>query len=160
LKSFHKTWFIGIPAFIIDRAAKLWAGKALQGNGTLIALPRLLELRYTENRGIALGFLSGEIAATLLLPLIAAAVWFLVFRRYRPTPFTAAASSLILGGFAGNFLDRLLYGYVVDMLFFPFLPWFICNVADVAISLGVGMVGFSLLFRARDWSEKRAKVNG
>ena len=144
---------------ILDRAVKLWAGKALRGNGTLLALPSLLELCYTENRGIALGFLSGEVTATLFLPLVAATVWFLVFRRYLPTPFTAAASSLILGGFAGNFLDRLLYGYVVDMLFFPFLPWFICNVADVAICLGVGMIGFSLLFRARDWGGTRAKEN-
>ena len=67
------------------------------------------------------------------------------------------ACGLILGGFLGNYLERLLQGYVVDMIYFPFMPWFVCNVADAAVCFGVALLMFSLLLRPQDWREKNAK---
>lgn len=158
----RKALFAGIFAFVLaaDRLTKLWVASALMGSGARAVIPLLLELRYSENRGMALGLLSGNTMATLVLPIVAVGVWFFVFRRYIPTRYTAIASSAMLGGFAGNFLDRLLMGYVVDMIYFPFLPWFVCNVADIAICLGVAMMAFSLLLRPQDWREKHAKEDG
>ena len=63
------------------------------------------------------------------------------------------AAGLIVGGFLGNFGERLLFGSVVDMLYFPWLPWFICNGADIAICFGVAMLVISTLFRPQDWRE-------
>ena len=136
------------------------AGAVLAGTQEPLIIFPLLEFRYSENRGMALGFLSGNEWATLLLPLAAVAVWFFVFRKYQPTRFSAVASALMLGGFAGNFLDRLTMGYVVDMIYFPFLPWFICNVADIAICLGVAMMAVSLLARPMDLGVKHAEEDG
>ena len=65
------------------------------------------------------------------------------------------AAGLIVGGFLGNFGERLLFGSVVDMLYFPWLPWFICNVADIAICFGVAMLVISTLLRPQDWRERR-----
>ena len=146
--------------FAVDRVVKLWAEHTLRGLGPQRIIPFLLEFRYSQNRGMALGLLSGNVLATILLPLIALLIWFIVFRKYRVTLFTIAASALMLGGFAGNFLDRLLFRYVVDMIYFPFLPWFICNVADIGICAGVGMMGVSLIFRPQDWREKHEQENG
>ena len=78
----------------------------------------------------------------------------LMMRRYRITRFTAAACGMVLGGFIGNFAERLLFGYVRDMIFFPWLPWFVCNVADIFICFGVAALAFSLIFRPQDWQEK------
>ncbi len=153
-------WGILAGVFSADWAVKAWAGAALKGQRVWRALPHVLEFRYSENRGMALGFLSGNVLASLVMPIVAVAAWLLVFRKYRPTPFTRAASAMMLGGFAGNFVDRLMLGYVVDMLYFPFLPWFICNVADIAICAGVLMLAVSLLFRPQDWREKNAKDDG
>ena len=65
------------------------------------------------------------------------------------------AAGLIVGGFLGNFGERLLFGSVVDMLYFPWLPWFICNGADIAICFGVAMLVISTLLRPQDWRERR-----
>jgi len=151
---------IWASVFALDRLTKLWAEAELAGKEGSRVIFFLLELRYSENRGMALGFLAGNEWATLLLPLVAVAIWFFVFRKYQSTRFTAVASALMLGGFAGNFLDRLTLGYVVDMIYFPFLPWFICNVADIAICLGVAMMAVSLLVRPMDWGVKHAEEDG
>lgn len=150
-------WGILAGVFAGDWAVKAWASAALKGQPSWAVIPELLELRYSENRGMALGILAGSNWASLLLPLLAVGVWLWVFRRYVPTRFTLCASALMLGGFAGNFVDRLLLGYVVDMIYFPFMPWFICNVADIAICAGVLMLAASLILRPTDWREKHAK---
>lgn len=74
-------------------------------------------------------------------------------RHYRMTPFTRTACGLILGGFLGNFIQRLISGYVLDMIYFPWLPFFVCNVADICICFGVALLAFSLLLRPQDWEE-------
>ena len=153
-------WGILAAVAAIDRVTKLWAGTALGGGKTLVALQGLLHLRYTQNRGMALGFLSGQWLANLALPVVAVVVWLVLGRRYEDTRYKRAASALMLGGFAGNFTDRLLFGYVVDMIYFPWLPWFVCNVADIAICAGVVMLVISLAFRPQDWREKSAKDDG
>ncbi|MCL1854938.1 MAG: signal peptidase II [Clostridia bacterium] len=141
----------------LDRAAKIWAGSLLVRAGSMVILPCLLEFRYTVNRGMALGFLSGQWLPSLILPLAAVMVWLLVGRRYKATRYKRIATALMLGGFAGNFADRLLFGHVVDMIFFPWLPWFVCNLADIAICGGVAMLAVSLLFRPQDWSDRHGK---
>ena len=54
-----------------------------------------------------------------MLPLLAVGVGVLALRRFRLSKFMLTAAGLIAGGFFGNFLDRVLFGYVVDMIYFP-----------------------------------------
>ena len=51
---------------------------------------------------------------------------------------------LILGGAAGNLIDRMRFGYVIDFL--DFRVWPVFNIADITITAGVIMVIFYLLF--------------
>lgn len=59
-------------------------------------------------------------------------------------PFFMYGLSLILGGGAGNLIDRFRFRSVVDFLHFSFWPVF--NVADIAITVGVGLIIINLLF--------------
>lgn len=127
------------------------------GNGDVTAIPGLLTLRLTHNDGIALGLMSGNKIALLVLPVVIVLCGWFMLRKYQITPYIRVACGLILGGFMGNYLERLLQGYVVDMVYFPFMPWFVCNVADVAVCFGVALLVISLLFRPQDWREKDAK---
>ena len=127
------------------------------GNGDVFAISGLLTLRLTHNDGIALGLMSGNKLALLVLPVVIVLCGWLMLRKYQPTLYVRMACGLILGGFLGNYIERLVQGYVVDMLYFPFLPWFVCNIADVAVCFGVVLLVFSLLFRPGDWREKNAE---
>ncbi len=150
-------WILTALTLIADRAAKLIAQNAMTLGEHIVVLREVLELRFTHNTGMALGILSGHTAAGIVLPLIAVALGIVILRRYKLSRFVLAAAGLILGGFFGNFIDRVLFGYVVDMVYFPWLPFFICNVADIAITCGAVLTGISLLFRSRDWRLKHEK---
>ena len=147
-------WLWGITALALagDVISK-WLAAVFVQNQT-IRIGRLAELRCTHNTGMALGIFADHAWAGLLLPLAAILCGWALMRRYRSTRFTQIACGLILGGFIGNYGQRLLLGYVLDMIYFPWMPWFVCNIADICICLGVGLLAFSLLFRAQDWQEK------
>ncbi len=119
-----------------------------------VRLGQLLELRLTQNTGMALGLFSENAVAGIVLPLAAIVCGWLLMRRYYITRFTAVACGMIMGGFIGNFAERIVHGYVLDMIYFPWLPWFVCNVADLFICFGVAALAFSLLLRPQDWQEK------
>jgi len=57
------------------------------------------------------------------------------------------ALSLVLGGAIGNLIDRVLYGHVIDFLDFKIWPVF--NFADTAISIGIVILFFKLVFIKR-----------
>lgn len=54
------------------------------------------------------------------------------------------------GGAAGNLIDRIFRGSVVD--FFDFRIWPVFNIADIAIVVGVGCIIYSLLFETKEKS--------
>lgn len=141
-----------LGALILDIASKLLAS-GLLGEKTF-SLGWLAEFRLTHNTGMAFGMLADSRLANILLPLTVILCGWLLMRRYRQTAFTRIAAGLVLGGFVGNFGERLLHGFVTDMLYFPWLPWFVCNVADICICFGVVLLAFSLLMRPQDWEEK------
>lgn len=147
-------WVTVAGVLLLDRAVKLLALNGLAYGELAVIWQGVLELRLLRNQGMALGLLSGETIAVIVLPVLAMFVGWLVLRRYRATNFTRAASALVVGGFLGNLADRLLFGYVTDMIYFPWMPWYVCNLADIAICVGVALLALSLLFRSRDWQLK------
>ncbi len=150
-------WIISALVVLADRAAKLLAQQYMTLGERIVWLGGLLELRYTHNTGMALGILSGYTIAGIILPLVAIAAGVVLLRRYNLSRFMRVAAALIFGGFAANFIDRVFLGYVVDMIYFPWLPFFICNLADIAITLGAVLTGISLIFRPKDWQSKQAE---
>jgi len=117
------------------------------------------DLRWVENYGVSMGFLTadGPLGRWLLVLLTAAistgvAIWLWRERRRGD----AVALSFVLGGALGNIVDRIRYGYVVDFAdlhFGEWRPFLIFNVADAAITIGVLL----LLVRALLTREPKSK---
>ncbi len=106
--------------------------------------PPVFFLTLVKNTGIAFGLFRGGsrlLAAFIFTSLMVLAALTPLFARKRVSEQWAFA--LILGGAAGNFLDRLRLGYVVDFL--DFRVWPVFNMADTFISVGVGLFVLSLL---------------
>jgi signal peptidase II len=130
--------------FIADQAVKyiMLGPLALQSRRQIHILP-MFDFTYAENRGVSMGFLEAgsEMERWLLVGLTAliatvVAVW--MWREKARGDVLALA--MVLGGALGNIVDRVRYGYVVDyadLHFGSFRPFYIFNLADACITIGV-----------------------
>ena len=109
---------------------------------------------YAENPGAAFGFMKGVAPGLrqtffMLLTLVAFIVIGTIVARLPPTGWVVASSfGAILAGAAGNFVDRVRYGYVIDFIDMDlgFTHWPTFNVADIAIAVGVIALLLDLFF--------------
>jgi signal peptidase II len=120
-------------------------------------IPRIVVLVHNQNPGIAFGVFS-ESSSPWLAPLLflssalvmAILIWLLLTGRAGGR-LTQCGLAIILGGAAGNSLDRLIHGGVTDFLevHLGTFVWPAFNVADSAISIGAALVLVELLFCRR-----------
>ena len=140
-----------VVVVILDQAAKAVAARALEGVD-MPALP-FLNLVLARNTGISFSlFANGpETARWALLAFTGAAILAIVAWLWRCRTHVAALGlGLVLGGAAGNGVDRLVRGSVIDFLDLHLGAWhlFVFNLADAAISLGVAFLLWDGLFGA------------
>lgn len=118
-------------------------------------VPGLFDLTHVHNPGGAFGFLAamgpqarGVIFILISLVAVAVILWF-----YMQTPvqqrWLAFGFALICGGAIGNLVDRLRFGVVIDFIdvYIGALHWPAFNIADSAITVGVTIFAFYVIFR-------------
>ncbi len=118
----------------------------LASGDTIHAIPNILDLLYSKNRGVAFGmFQDGTIffAITTAIVIIVAAIF--LIKNYKKSKLFTVALSLIIGGGLGNLYERIVHGYVVDYLRLSFFPP-ICNFADYCITAGTVCLIVYLIF--------------
>ena len=71
-------------------------------------------------------------------------VWYYI-RQIKGSLWTLFSLSLMMAGALGNFIDRVRLGYVVDMFHLDFINFPIFNVADMCLSVGVGLLFICIL---------------
>ncbi len=138
-----------ILVFAADQASKLWV---LSAAGSLPAevLP-FFNIVLVWNRGVSFGMF-GAAGPLLLAGLAGAVTLVLVVWMLRSSRrFEALALGAVAGGAAGNILDRLTRGAVVDFLDFHTggWHWYAFNIADSAITVGIVMLLFDAVFMRR-----------
>lgn len=144
------TWIL--PGALIVCADRLV--KILTEGMCRVLIPGVLALHSTRNTGMALGLMTGRPLVILALGAVLIVLGLRLLRGMRLSGLAPLSLSLIAGGAIGNALDRLLLGYVRDMLEFLFVDFYIFNVADVGVVCGAALCAVSLLFRPQDWREK------
>ena len=140
-------WRLALPVagavLVLDQLSKFLVERAFALHQELVLLP-FLSLQLTYNAGAAFGFLSdagGWQRGFLSVVSVAIMVWLAVWV-HRLTPADRRLLwplALILGGAAGNLIDRLAAGTVTDFIVLHYRGWYwpTFNLADAAISLGV-----------------------
>jgi signal peptidase II len=143
-------------ALLLDQAVKLWLlfSYDLAEKGA-VALTPFFDLVLVWNKGISYGLFQqeGDFGQWVLLALKAVAVVLLwVWMTRVTTRWSAVSLGLIIGGAVGNAIDRLAYGAVADFAHFHVttatwnFSWYVFNLADVAIVVGVAGLLYESLF--------------
>jgi signal peptidase II len=130
---------------VADQLSKLWILDLFAGRPTAIEVTPFFNLVLTWNRGMSFGLFNSDSAANALIFTGVAAMivtgLVLWLRRVEQT-LLALAIGMVIGGAVGNVIDRVWRGAVVDFLDFHLAGWhfYVFNLADAAISVGVGLM--------------------
>ncbi len=132
-----------IITFVADQLSKLWIlfVVRLEDTGPWQLLP-FMEFVMVWNRGISYGLFqqTSDVGRWSLVVLsIAAAIWLSSWLRRSVRRVEAIGLGLIIGGALGNVIDRIAYGAVADFvhLHWGTFSWYVFNIADAAIVVGV-----------------------
>jgi signal peptidase II len=158
-------FFVG---FASDQLSKRWATKNLKYQPTRIFIKNVIELGYTENRGMVFGInnksnntLSKNILLAIRILLCIGLAIYIIFNRQRSLLFHIPFL-LILSGAIGNVIDSLRFGHVIDFIHMhlgSLLDWpFLYNLADAYICVGMALLLLQGLFGGK--KKQSAGANG
>jgi signal peptidase II len=149
--SMAKYLIFGVIVIILDVATKSWASKNLISHH--VELLPILDFHLAHNYGAAFSFLSDQggwqrwffiiISSSVCLVLV---IYVLLLKSSER--WLAVAFSIIFGGGAGNLIDRVQLGYVVDFISVHYSVYYFptFNVADMAITFGAMMLLYDMVF--------------
>ena len=142
----------------LDQLTKYWAVTVLKPIKTIPIIPEVFHLTYYENTGAAFSILEGRIPFLILLTaaVLIVALAALLTRRIEGKPLIASVSLIIAGG-AGNLIDRIFRGFVVDFFDFRLINFAVFNVADVCVVVGTFFMMIYILFLESRFAARHAK---
>ena len=129
---------LALAIFIVDQGLKKLVEGSMRLGESIPLIDGVLHLTYIKNPGGAFGLLGGQAGILLLGSPIPVAFVFWMLHAGEHCRATTVGCGLILGGAAGNLMDRVREGEVTDYV--DLRVWPIFNAADVAIVLGVGLL--------------------
>jgi len=140
---------------VLDQISKSWILTDVMNPPTVITVTPFFNLVLVWNRGVSFGILNqSSVWIPWLLSALAAAicVGLFIWLRRAESRWLATALGLIIGGALGNLVDRLRFGAVVDFLDVHAFGyhWPAFNVADAAITVGVGVLLIDSLITGRE----------
>ncbi len=142
IKKFIINFIIVFFIFLLDRVSKIYVINYFDGlSETQVSLNSFINIILVWNSGIGFGLLS--FTDNYIYNFISLIIIFInlliIFFIYKYDDIRCLFLSLVLGGSLGNLFDRIYYSGVPDFIDFNYnnFHWFIFNVADIFISLGV-----------------------
>lgn len=154
---------LAVAVVALDQWTKAYIVKNFILHESRPVIDGFFDITYVLNPGAAFGFLGRLpetyrklffIAVTILA--IACVTYLLI--KEKGMKLRLFSYTLVLAGAVGNFIDRLLVGKVVDFLLFYYKTWQwpAFNVADIAISTGIGLLLLDYIFIKRSTNENNA----
>ena len=145
---------------IFDQLTKVAAENILPSmpGGTFEVFPGFASFTYAKNTGAAFSMFSDATFLLGIVALVVAVVLFIIMVKTNKVKSCLLALSLsfLIGGAAGNIIDRFALGYVRDMIQFTFVDFAIFNVADSFASIGAVLLIIYLLFF---WGRSKKKLS-
>lgn len=152
-KKFLLTVFGIIFLTFLDQLVKYIVDTRMAVGESLPVLKGIFEFTYVQNQGAAWGSFYGKRIFLLILTCI---VFFFLILFYikliREKKFKALQVLMIflISGALGNIIDRMRYGYVIDMFDFCLINFPVFNVADIYVSCSMIIILFLFLFKYDD----------
>lgn len=127
-----------VGLIIADQGLKFWVVSNLALGSQIKLIPGYFSLTYVQNRGASWGILPGAQALFIAITVLAVTFFsYKIYKKQASSSWVNLAYGCLVGGALGNLIDRLVNGYVIDMLQTDFVNFPIFNLADSALTIGV-----------------------
>ncbi|MFM2302708.1 MAG: hypothetical protein RLZZ135_111 [Cyanobacteriota bacterium] len=130
-------WIAAIGSITIDILSKQAIVHNLQFMQSIPLIPQVLHFTYIRNHGAAFSLFQGQEWLRWLSLVVSLILITIGIVRYFTNIWEQLGFGLILAGAAGNGIDRLFFGSVVDFIDLQFIHFAVFNWADVSINLGI-----------------------
>ncbi len=140
---------ISIIAIFIDRYTKLLAVANLKDKNPYVIIEGVLEFFYSENRGAAFGILQNmQWLFYIITVIVICVIYYVLYKLPNSKKYIPLYMCLcfIHSGAIGNFIDRILYSYVVDFIYVKYINFPIFNIADIYVSVATTLLVACLVF--------------
>jgi signal peptidase II len=145
--------WLALAVLVLDQAVKAVVRQRIALNESITIIPGFFDLTRVHNTGTAFGFMNATDFPfkTVILACVAIAALAALGMYAATLPadqwLARTGLALILGGAAGNLIDRVTAGYVVDFVDLYWSGWhfWAFNVADASITVGVALMILDLL---------------
>lgn len=142
---------IAVILVAIDQLVKYWAVNTLQPVHTMDFIKfgdlKIIDLTYLENDGAIFGSMSGQtwflIGFTSIIIIVGIVAMFLAVKKSK---FLSTCIMLFVAGGIGNLIDRIRFGYVVDMFEVKLFHFAIFNFADICVTCAFVLMFVYILF--------------
>ncbi len=137
---------IVVGAVLVDQLTKYLTVIYLKPVDTFPIIEDVLHLTYVENKGAAFGMLKDSRWVFMVISTVAiVAVTAYVIVKKPTNRWERVSLALIVGGGIGNMIDRILLGYVVDMIDVRLINFAVFNFADMCVCVGAGLMVLTLI---------------
>ncbi|MGF9908444.1 signal peptidase II [Brevibacillus porteri] len=134
-------YLIAAVIIALDQFTKYLVVKYMELGQSIPLIADVFHLTSHRNMGAAFGILQNRRWFFIVITtVVVIGIVISLIRLGKNQPRASLALSLVLGGAIGNFIDRAMTGQVVDFLDFTLINFPIFNVADMAITIGVGIL--------------------
>lgn len=144
-------YLITIIIIVLDQLTKNYAIKNLKGSSPIVIIDGIFELVYVENRGAAFGILQDRRIIFIIITLLV--ISFILIYAYKNssqlTIYSKISLAMLVGGAAGNLIDRIRFGYVVDFIkvdLFKSYSFPVFNIADIFIVISTIFLAYFIMF--------------
>ncbi len=138
-------WLLLAAVIIVfDQLVKIWVVNSIGLSDSLKIIPGILDFVYVKNKGAAFSFLAHKEYGIVVLSVISvlfclAVIWYMLKKKPK-SKLLIISLSLMVGGAAGNVIDRIFRGFVVDFIEVQFINFPVFNIADIAITIGAVLI--------------------
>ena len=166
-------FIISILIFIVDIISKYFIDKYLQDIVVKNIIGNILIFVYTRNYGVSFGFLNDlpaniehiipEILKVIVFIAIIIVFYIMTLIDSKKQKLSIIGFTMIFGGALGNFLDRLMRGYVTDFINMGFnenirFPYNY-NIADASITIGICIIAIGVFLFKEDFDKNKKSNN-
>lgn len=135
---------------IIDQITKYLTVQNIELGQVIEFIPNIVSLTYIRNTGAAFSILEGQMWFFYIVTIIVIGVLiYYMYTEAKKDRMLGILLSFILAGAIGNFIDRLMLQYVVDMIKLEFIDFAIFNVADSYLTVGVILLFIYTFYQER-----------